>query len=107
MDQEEVAFLFRQYGLVSAPVVDQRGRLIGVVDAHENRQSTSFDSHGNPVLVTERDGREGRFDRNGNWVAGEVFRADPELCRWIVSGGKQPGGAGSRSRRFETEETFS
>lgn len=30
-DQEEVAFLFRQYGLVSAPVVDESGRLLGVV----------------------------------------------------------------------------
>jgi magnesium transporter len=31
MDQEEVAFLFRHYGLVSAPVVDEAGRLIGVI----------------------------------------------------------------------------
>jgi len=31
MDQEEVAYLFRQYGLVSAPVVDSAGRLVGVV----------------------------------------------------------------------------
>ena len=31
MDQEEVAHLFRQYGLVSAPVVDEAGRLVGVV----------------------------------------------------------------------------
>ena len=31
MDQEEVAFLFRQYGLVSAPVIDDRDRLIGVI----------------------------------------------------------------------------
>ncbi len=31
MDQEEVAYLFRQYGLVSAPVVDDAGRLVGVV----------------------------------------------------------------------------
>ncbi|HXV25448.1 MAG TPA: magnesium transporter [Alphaproteobacteria bacterium] len=30
-DREEVASLFRQYGLVSAPVVDQHGRLIGVI----------------------------------------------------------------------------
>src|SRR5690606_28171216 len=31
MDQEEVAHLFRRYGLVSAPVVDGAGRLVGVV----------------------------------------------------------------------------
>jgi magnesium transporter len=30
-DREEVAHLFRQYGLVSAPVVDEHGRLIGAV----------------------------------------------------------------------------
>jgi|JI10StandDraft_1071094.scaffolds.fasta_scaffold56500_2 magnesium transporter len=30
-DQEAVAYLFRQYGLVSAPVVDPEGRLIGVI----------------------------------------------------------------------------
>lgn len=31
MDQEEVAFLFRQYGLVDAPVIDEDGRLLGVI----------------------------------------------------------------------------
>ncbi len=31
MDQEDVAFLFRQYGLVEAPVVDEVGRIIGVI----------------------------------------------------------------------------
>ena len=31
MDQEEVAFVFHQYGLVSAPVVDGDGRLRGVI----------------------------------------------------------------------------
>jgi magnesium transporter len=31
MDQEDVAFLFRQYGLVEAPVVDEAGRIIGVI----------------------------------------------------------------------------
>ena len=35
MDQEEVAFVFRQYGLVSAPVVDEDGRLIGVIDVDD------------------------------------------------------------------------
>ncbi len=31
MDQEQVAFMFRQYGLVSAPVVGTDGRLLGVI----------------------------------------------------------------------------
>ena len=31
MDQEEVAYLFQQYDLVSAPVVDEEGKLIGVI----------------------------------------------------------------------------
>ena len=31
MDQESVAYLFRQYGLMSAPVVDEAGRLLGVI----------------------------------------------------------------------------
>ena len=35
---------------------DERGRLVGVVDADEHRQSMSYDAHGNVVLVTERDG---------------------------------------------------
>ena len=60
-----------------------------------------------PVLVTDKNGTQGRFDRDGRWVAGEIYSADPELCRWIVSGGPTAGGPGSRSRRFEAEETFS
>jgi magnesium transporter len=31
MDQEEVGFQFRQYGLVSAPVMNEAGRLLGVI----------------------------------------------------------------------------
>jgi hypothetical protein len=53
-----------------------------------------------PVLVTDRDGVRGYFDRNGRLVAGELVVADPEMCRWIVSGGPEAGGAAGRSRRF-------
>ncbi|MFK7866157.1 MAG: magnesium transporter [Alphaproteobacteria bacterium] len=31
MDQEDVAFLFKQYGLVETPVIDQQGRLVGSI----------------------------------------------------------------------------
>ncbi|WP_237225336.1 DUF6531 domain-containing protein, partial [Rothia nasisuis] len=37
-------------------VSDARGRLIGVIDAHDQRQSMAYDQHGNLVSVTERDG---------------------------------------------------
>jgi magnesium transporter len=30
-DQEKVGFMFRQYGLVSAPVIDANGRMLGVI----------------------------------------------------------------------------
>ena len=60
-----------------------------------------------PILPTDKQGRQGRFDQTGRWLAGELRRADPQICRWIYSGGKRPGGAAGRSRRFEVEETFS
>jgi hypothetical protein len=60
-----------------------------------------------PVRVTDSQGQQGRFDGDGRWVMGDLRRADPELCRWIASGGRTAGGAAARSRRFEVEETFS
>ncbi|QBR92690.1 DUF6531 domain-containing protein [Nocardioides euryhalodurans] len=51
-------------------ISDQQGRLVGAVDSDEQRQSFSYDAHGNRVLVTERDGsatvRE--FDDRGRTV---------------------------------------
>ncbi|GAA1496879.1 DUF6531 domain-containing protein [Paeniglutamicibacter kerguelensis] len=37
-------------------VADAKGRLVGIVDADDNRQNMSYDRHGNLVSVTERDG---------------------------------------------------
>jgi len=56
-----------------------------------------------PVRVTDRQGVTGRFDRDGMRLAGELVSVDPEMCRWIASGGPTPGGAATRSRRFETD----
>ncbi len=51
-------------------VADERGRLIGAVDADERRQSTSYDPHGNAVVVTERDGSSTvrEYDARGRLV---------------------------------------
>lgn len=37
-------------------ISDERGRLIGVIDSEDQRQSFAYDSFGNRVMVTERDG---------------------------------------------------
>ena len=37
-------------------IADAKGRLVGVVNSDDHRQSMSYDPHGNLVSVTERDG---------------------------------------------------
>ncbi|GAB3740597.1 hypothetical protein GCM10028864_04500 [Microlunatus parietis] len=37
-------------------IADGKGRLIGVIDADDHRQSTSYDRYGNPVMITDRQG---------------------------------------------------
>jgi hypothetical protein len=39
-----------------------------------------------PVLVS-KDGSWGLFTADGVWVQGEIRWADPQMCRWIASGG--------------------
>ncbi|GAB3769477.1 DUF6531 domain-containing protein [Microlunatus parietis] len=59
---------------------DGRGRLIGIIDSFDQRQSTSYDAQGNPVLVVGRDGgatvRE--FDDRGH-VVREVSPSGAEM----------------------------
>ena len=54
-----------------------------------------------PVRITKTDGRRGKYGRSGQYVDGDKFQVDPELCRWIATGGGQPARvtAGSPSRR--------
>ncbi|UWX97481.1 DUF6531 domain-containing protein [Arthrobacter zhaoxinii] len=37
-------------------IADRKGRLVGVLDSHDQRQSLAYDGHGNLVSSTERDG---------------------------------------------------
>lgn len=36
------------------------------------------------VKVSAQDGREGLFRRDGRWLSGELFEADPHLCGWVA-----------------------
>lgn len=53
-----------------------------------------------PVMVRKRDGSEARFDRDGNWVSGQRMSADPELCRWVYSGGGETPDPSVHSRKY-------
>ena len=46
---------------------DDKGRLVGVVDAHDQRQSMAYDAHGQLVMATGRDGSVtlSEFDARG------------------------------------------
>ena len=35
------------------------------------------------VLITTKDGRIGRYRRDGSWLDGEVFDVDPQMCNWV------------------------
>ncbi|WP_439691435.1 hypothetical protein ACRQ4B_10725 [Curtobacterium sp. SP.BCo] len=38
-------------------IADRKGRVVGIIDAHGQRQAMSYDPHGNLVSVTDRDGQ--------------------------------------------------
>ena len=60
MDQEEVAFLFRQRDLISAPVVDDDGRLLGVVTV-DDVVDVIHEEHEEDILALAGVGAEDNF----------------------------------------------
>ena len=60
MDQEEVAFLFRQRDLISAPVVDGDGRLLGVVTV-DDVVDVIHEEHEEDILALAGVGAEDNF----------------------------------------------
>ena len=61
MDQEEVAYLFQQYDLVSAPVTDESGRLIGVI-MHDDIVDVIQEEAADDILRLARAGEAGIHD---------------------------------------------
>ncbi len=61
MEQEEVAYLFQQYHLVSAPVVDEAGRLVGMLTVDDIIEVIQ-DENEEDVLALGGVGEEGMSD---------------------------------------------
>jgi magnesium transporter len=74
-DQEKVGFTFRQYGLVSAPVVDANGRMLGVITVDD------------VVDVIEEEAEEDIF-RLGGVREGDIFtppmRTSLHRAPWLL-----------------------
>ena len=45
--------------------------------------NTYYAAYGPNRLRVTRGDQWGEFDRNGNWLAGEIRFADPTFCRWV------------------------
>jgi magnesium transporter len=75
MDQEQVAFLFRQYDLASAPVVSEDGRLVGVI------------THDDVLDVVDEEAEEDLM-RLGGVTGTDLYRAAIDTTRsrfsWLV-----------------------
>ncbi len=71
-------------------IADGKGRLIGVVDADDHRQSTSYDRYGNPVMITERNGAVtvNRYDERGRRT-GQVLPSGAG-ARWTYDEADRP-----------------
>lgn len=63
-----------------------------------SRAIYEFDEDYN-VLVTTKDGKTGTFDPEGRYLHGEVRAVDPELCRWVGLGPREPVDI-TQNRRF-------
>jgi hypothetical protein len=44
-----------------------------------------YHAEGPNSVRVEHQGKWGRFDRQGNWLEGEIRQCDPHLCIWITS----------------------
>lgn len=67
-----------------------------------------YDLQPDGTVRVEKDGKAGVFRRDGAYVSGEIYSADPHLCLWIA-GRELPsrhrqGADASRERRSNSTE---
>ncbi len=71
-DQEEVAYLFEKYNMVSAAVTDANGRLVGVITVDDVVEVVQEESHEDMLALGGVTGAEGLSETVGSIVRGRV-----------------------------------
>ncbi|MDO4898261.1 MAG: RHS repeat-associated core domain-containing protein [Rothia sp. (in: high G+C Gram-positive bacteria)] len=71
-------------GRANSWISDAQGRLVGVIDADDQRQNMAYDAHGNLVSVTERDGSQTvhMYDERGRRVRTRTVDGTDIVYRW-------------------------
>ena len=62
MDQEQVAYLFEQYNLISAPVIDGGGRLVGMITVDDVVEIVHEETHEDMLALAGVEADEGLSD---------------------------------------------
>jgi Mg/Co/Ni transporter MgtE len=89
-DQEEVANMFRQYDLASAPVVDQQGRIVGVITYDDVMD----------VIHEEAEEEESAI-RASRFAPDRIaYRRGPATVKWISGRGRSSDVLGRRICRY-------
>ncbi len=76
MDQEEVAYLFEKYNLISAPVVDKSNRLVGMITVDDVVEIIQEESHEDMLALAG-------VDTNEDGLSGDLFRATRSRFTWL------------------------
>ncbi len=42
-----------------------------------------YEQDGDGNVRVSKGGRSGLFTQRGEWISGEIYEADPQLCGWI------------------------
>lgn len=85
LDQEEVAYLFEQYNLITAPVIDENERLIGMITVDDVVEIIHEETHEDMLALAGVESDTGLSDSVMETVRSRIFWLCINLCTAILA----------------------
>jgi len=85
MDQEEVAYLFEQYNLIAAPVIDENERLVGMITVDDVVEIIHEETHEDMLALAGVEADSGLSDTVVETVQSRIFWLGVNLCTAILA----------------------